>query len=246
MRAAQWFTSALIGSLGFAAGAGAQEGPAPMVSASGSVAVVSDYSFRGISQTQKEVAIQGGIEIAGPSGLYLGTWGSSLNFGEADGVVRAQAETDIYGGIRPSLAGTTLDLGFVFYGYPGTDAQYDYNFIEFALGASRSYSTLTVGAKAYYSPDYFAASGSSLYLVGSAGVSIPNTPLSLAGTVGHQSIDDNSAFGTPDYLDWSAGATLNVIGLKLGAAAVGTDLDQAECFAGSELCKTRLVLSVAR
>ena len=44
------------------------------------VGVVSDYIFRGISQTHGDAAIQGGIDYADPSGFYLGTWLSSISF----------------------------------------------------------------------------------------------------------------------------------------------------------------------
>lgn len=244
MKGLKCFGAALAAFLATGPSLAAQE-PATVTTV-GSMSLVSDYSFRGISQTQKKIAIQGGLEIDAPGGIYLGAWGSSLNFGESDGLVRAQVETDVVGGIRKSLGGAAFDLGFVFYGYPGTNDAYDYNFLEFALGASRTFSSLTAGVKGYVSPDYFAASGSSVYVNGSLGLAIPNSPISLLGAVGHQTIDDNAAFGTPDYLDWSVGASVKVIGLTLGAAAVGTDLKEAECFGGAELCKARLVFSVAR
>jgi uncharacterized protein (TIGR02001 family) len=237
-------TMALAGALAVGAPLLAQAAPAPTVTTVGSMALVTDYSFRGISQTQKKIAIQGGLEVDAKS-LYAGAWGSSLNFGEPDGVVRAEAETDVVGGVRKTLAGTGFDLGFVFYGYPGTNDAYSYNYLEFALGASRSFSALTVGVKGNVSPDYFAASGTGVYLNGALGLAVPNSPLSLAASIGHQSIEKNAAFGTPDYMDWSAGASVKVIGLTLGAAAVGTNLKKADCFGGSELCKPRLVLSIA-
>ena len=79
---------------------------------SGNVAVTSDYAFRGISQTLEEPAIQGGIDLEHPTGLYLGTWGSSLNFGED--MPRAQVELDVYGGFGFSAAELfDVDLGLI-------------------------------------------------------------------------------------------------------------------------------------
>jgi uncharacterized protein (TIGR02001 family) len=210
----------------------------------GSSTFVSDYSFRGISQTLEDPAVQAGITgTAGP--VYAGIWGSSLNFGEVDHENRAHAEVDVFGGVATSLGGVLdADLGVTYYAYPGTRDVFDYNFIEFALALSRAISSATLGAKVAYSPDYFAASGTGVYLVGSLGVDIPNTPLSLSAAVGHQSIDDNGAFGTPDYMDYSAGASLSVLGVSLGVTLVGTDIDDADCFGGSELCDSRVVFSL--
>lgn len=233
--------TALIG----ASSAAAQTADVP-VTFSGSVAVTSDYTFRGISQTLDHAAIQGGIDAAGPFGLYAGFWGSSLNFGETDPNGRAQAEMDVSAGIGRTLAGTDVDLGFVYYGYPGTLTSLNYDFVEFGLGLSRDFGAVSTGVNAAWSPDYFASSGSAVYVSGSLGVAIPTTPLSLSASVGHQSIETNDAFGTPDYVDWSAGVSLGVLGLDLGASVVGTNLSKAECFGGSDLCESRVVFSLGR
>ena len=95
-------------------------------------------------------------------------------------------------------------------------------------------------------PDFFAGSGTGLYLGGTLAVPIPKTTLSLTGSVGHQSIETETAFGTPDYLDWTGGATIGFKGLTFGAVAVGTDLSEAECFGGTDFCKARVVFSVSK
>jgi uncharacterized protein (TIGR02001 family) len=217
------------------------------VTFSGSVALVSDYTFRGISQTYEDFAIQGGVTgtVVDP-GVYFGFWGSSLDFGEATAADRAVTEVDLLGGWKGSLGGAAdADIGVIYYAYPGTGDTYEYNFVELALGLSRAFSDVTAGLKGYWSPDYFAASGSSFYLNGSLGATAGS--VSFAGALGYQWIEENSTFGTPDYLDYSVGATLSTLGIGLGAALVGTDVDEADCFAGgSDLCKPRVVLSVSR
>ena len=57
------------------------------------VAIVSDYRFRGVSQSDEKLAIQGGLDVAHSSGFYLSTWGSSIN--DFNG---SETELDIYGG----------------------------------------------------------------------------------------------------------------------------------------------------
>ena len=220
------------------------------VSFTPTAALVSNYTFRGISQSQNDPAIQAGINMAAPSGIYAGIWGSSINFGESPTLVAAadggHTELDLLAGIRPALGPLALDLGAVWYTYPGSDSDLEYTFLEFALGASHAFPNFSLGAKVAYSPDFFLGSGTAVYFGGNLGVPIPNTTLALTGTVGKQGIDDNAAFGTPDYMDWSAGATVGWMGLVLGATAVGTDLSEAECFGGTEFCKAQVVFTVAR
>lgn len=245
MRLPTWSSLVLLGSLSTPAETAGQDAPTP-VTFSGSVAVVSDYAFRGVSQTLEDIAVQGGITGASTAGLYLGLWGSSLNFGEATAADRAHTEIDAFGGLKRNVAGVDADLGFVYYAYPGTTDSYDYNFLELALGLSRAFSGVSTGAKVAFSPDYFAASGSATYLSGSLGFAVPSAPVSLLGTLGHQSIEENAAFGTPDYTDWSAGASLSAAGVSIGITYVDTDLAKTDCFAGADLCAPRVVFSVAR
>jgi uncharacterized protein (TIGR02001 family) len=94
-----------------------EEVPGP-VTVSGSVALVSDYRFRGVSMTDEEMAIQGGISVAHESGVYVGTWASNLaGWGTFGG---ANMELDIYGGFATEISsGVTLDVGVTWYMFPG-------------------------------------------------------------------------------------------------------------------------------
>ena len=213
---------------------------------SGNVAVTSDYVFRGISQSLEDPAIQGGIDFNHPSGLYLGAWGSSVRFGEdLPGDERAFTEVDLYGGIGWNLAGMAdLDVGAVYYGYPGVDSHLSYDFWELGLGANRSVGPLGTGVALKYSPDFFAGSGPALYY--GATVDMPVSFVTLTGSVGRQTIDDSNAFGTPNYTDWGVGAEVGWAGLSFSGAYVGTSLDDGECFGGTDLCDARVVFTVAR
>lgn len=225
--------------------AGAGEAAAQEVEVAGNVSVVSDYAFRGISQTLEEPAIQGGIDASLPHAVYLGVWGSSVNFGEdLDGGARAQVEMDVYGGIAPSIAGFDVDLGAIYYAYPGAADSRNYNFLEVAASLGRAFGPLSAGVSGAWSPDFYAASGTGLYGAGNVSFGMPNTPISLDGTLGYQGIEKNDVFGTPDYMVWNIGASAEVLGLGIGAGFTGTDLDEEDCFGGMELCSTRFILSV--
>jgi uncharacterized protein (TIGR02001 family) len=223
-------------------GAAAQE-----LEVSGNVSIASDYTFRGISQTLEEPAIQGGFDVSGPAGVYVGAWGSSVNFGEDLALgPRAQMELDLYAGIAPTLAGFDLDLGAIYYMYPGAASDLSYDFLEVGLGVSREFGPLGSGVTLAYSPDFFAGSGSSLFAGLEASAGIPGTRVSLGLGVGRQTIEDNDAFGTPDYTTWSVGATTDLLGATFGATVVGTDLGANDCFGGSDLCRSRVIVSVSR
>ena len=93
----------------------------------GNVALVTDYRFRGISQTYGLPAIQGGADYAHASGLYLGTWGSNVYSTAGNGIGTsytngASLEWDMYGGYKFEAAkDLTLDVGALYYYYPGAN-----------------------------------------------------------------------------------------------------------------------------
>jgi uncharacterized protein (TIGR02001 family) len=83
----------------------------------GNVALVTDYLYRGISQSAGKPAIQGGFDYAHPSGFYIGAWGSNVSW---VGATSASLELDTYLGFRNSFAGDfSYDVGFLRYNYPG-------------------------------------------------------------------------------------------------------------------------------
>ena len=161
------------------------------------VAVGSDYVFRGVSQTEEEPAISGGIDVTSGS-FYAGTWASNVSFpGDHD----TNAEIDLYGGIRPEFAGFNLDLGVIGYLYASQPDGADYDYVEFKAAASRAFGPATLGAAVYYSPDFFGASeDEATYVEANAAVS-PADKWTISGAVGHQFV--SSAF---DYTTWNAGA----------------------------------------
>jgi uncharacterized protein (TIGR02001 family) len=217
------------------------------VEVTGNVSITSDYAFRGISQTLEKPAVQGGLDASGPFGLYLGVWGSSVNFGEdITSGPRAQVELDLYGGVATSVAGFGLDAGLLYYAYPGASDARGYDFWEAYTGLSRGMGPVTAELYGAYSPDFFAASGTGLFGSAKVGSAIPGTPLGLEASVGRQMIDDHTAFGAPDYTVWSVGASAGVFGSTIGGTVTGTDLSESDCFGGSELCRARVIVSISR
>ena len=98
---------------------------------SANVALVSDYRFRGISQSDKNPALQGGLDYAFENGFYLGTWGSSVNFDSIEDF-NGSLKLDVYGGWGTDFGeNSSIDLGYIYYAYPGDDGGLDGDYQEF-------------------------------------------------------------------------------------------------------------------
>ena len=226
----------------------AQERSGPASWLSGNVSLTTDYTFRGISQTLQQPALQGGMDLRHPSGFYLGTWGSSVNFGETninEAGPRAQLEVDVYGGYGLNLLPVaTIDLGALYYMYPGAGGARNYDFLELGLGASRTMGPFSAGLSAKYSPDFYAGSGESFYYGVSAG--IPVSAVTISANIGKQLIEKNDVFLAPDYLEWGLGASIGWEGFTVGGKVVGTDLNNTDCLGGTSYCDTRILGSISR
>ncbi|MFZ0257504.1 MAG: TorF family putative porin [Gammaproteobacteria bacterium] len=232
------------------AAAMAQEKPPYSISAN--TAITTDYTFRGISQTDESWAIQGGFDGSyslNAVDLYAGVWASNVDFNDGD---EAQTEFDIYGGFTgtlPVIEDMTWNAGVIYFAYPGADTERDYDFIEGYVGLDYAFSqvalTPEVGIKVSYTPDYFLESGDGIYVDGTGSLSLPYD-LGLGFHYGYQSIDDEAAFGAPSYSDWSVALSKAVLGLDLSIAYVDTDLSKEECFGGTSLCDARAVFSVSK
>ena len=99
------------------AAAPAAAAPTPDWTFTSNVGVFSDYRFRGISQTNKYPAIQGGFDIAHKSGFYVGNWNSNVDSLMYNG---GNIEMDFYGGYKTTFGDFGLDVGGLYYYYPGS------------------------------------------------------------------------------------------------------------------------------
>ena len=94
-----------------------QKAAEPDYTVSGNFGLFSDYRFRGISQTDLGSALQGGFDFAHKSGFYLGTWASSIS--EYTSFYGDGMEIDFYGGYKFALGDLGIDIGNLYYYYPG-------------------------------------------------------------------------------------------------------------------------------
>ncbi len=203
-------------------------------STSFNVGVVSDYRYRGISQSGLKPALQGGIDYSNPNGLYLGTWLSTIKWIKDGGKIArvdagsTPAEWDLYGGYKGEITkALTYDVGGLYYLYVNNK----YGKIPGAANANtfELYGALTYGpVTAKYSHALtdtfgFGNSKGSSYLDVTATFDLGNG-FSLAPHIGHQTIKHLGAASYTDYA-LTLGKDFGN-GLSVSAAAVGTDADK--------------------
>jgi uncharacterized protein (TIGR02001 family) len=155
----------------------------------------SDYVFRGISQTNEDPSVFGGVDAALGSIGYAGAWVSNVDFGNG-----TDLEFDLYGGIKPVVGAVTFDLGVIYYGYTDQPKASHEDYWEFKAAASVPAGPATLGAAVFYSPEFFGKTGKATYYEVNAAVPIPNTKFSISGALGHQQVE-----GPADYTTWNAG-----------------------------------------
>jgi len=203
--------------------ANAAEDSANLVEASANVGFVSEYLFRGVSQTDDTPAIQGGIDLSlGLSedvSVYAGAWGSNVKFTDAS------VEIDYYAGIAGSIgnAGTSFDIGGIYYTYPGSANSLNYDFIEAQIGLSQDLGFASIGVSLNYSPENFGDSGEAYYPKLSLDIPVGDY-FSIGGYLARQYVEDNTAFALPDYNEWNASVSGSVYGFDLALAYSDTDV----------------------
>lgn len=231
--------------------AAAQAKPEPAYTLSGNANLFSDYRFRGFTQTDYKPAFQGGVDFAHQSGFYVGNWNSNVSSVVFNG---ASLEMDFYGGFKRSFGPFGLDVGLLYYDYPGTGKyvpSLKIDYLEFYVGGSYG----PVSAKYYYGlTDYFGANAPGVDTKGSQYLDLTASfdlgrGLGVTGHIGWQKIENGRAIGLIDdaYIDYKAGVTYDLSGWLLGASVIGTD--EKNLFLTSDLKaagKTRVVLSVSK
>ncbi|UNU41349.1 hypothetical protein EAO27_00480 [Sphingopyxis sp. YF1] len=186
------------------------------ITITGSATVVSDYRFRGFSQSNEEAAIQGGFTIAHDSGLYAGTWGSSIGFNNG-------TEIDVFAGFAKEVSsGLTADVGATLYLYPGasnTTVIEPYASLTGAIGPA----TLKGGIAWAPGGQDSLGDASAVYLYSDLGVQIPDTPVKLKAHLGYAKSDSFLGGLDGEVLDYSVGVDFTWKVLTLGVAYVNTD-----------------------
>jgi uncharacterized protein (TIGR02001 family) len=229
-------TKMMLGAASFASllsiGAPAMAQDAADFTLSGTVAVQSDYRFRGISQSDRSAAPQGSLTLTGPDGWYISAWGSRVDF-DSTNSGNPYMELDIYGGKHTDLWGI-FDWNFMpyYYAYPAADIPAgapgpDYfelinqltHTSEFGLAGTFTYA---------WSPKLPFNGGTGNYLALNLTYPI-NDWLSVSGNFGHQWAQQAKYSGSSDYNHGDVGVTATYQGFSLDLRYTGTDLTRFGC-----------------
>ncbi len=199
-------------------------------SINGGATIVTDYRFRGISQSYKNFAVQGTVSVSHESGFYATVWGSSIDDYVAGG---ADLELDLIGGFKHSFeGGPTIDVGVLYYYYPGGEdliPGLNTDFVEPYASISHTIGPVTGKVLAAYAPKQSALSAvnpkdDNFYLALDLSAGIPDTGIGFTGHVGHTWGPSFISVGE-EYTDWSLGVTYTTGPLTLGVSYVDTDED---------------------
>lgn len=198
----------------------------------GGGAVVSDYRFRGLSQSGEEAAVQGWATVTHSSGFYAGFWGSSTDITTVDSALNLtnqNTEIDAIFGYSTKLSGLTLDGGVTYYVYPGgTDLATDYFEPYFSVSGDVGPANLKVGVAYAFEGQNALADNSNLYLYTDAKVAVPSTPLTVKAHLGYTQNDNlGLLLGDDNYVDYSIGAEASWKALTFGVSYVNTDVTKS-------------------
>jgi uncharacterized protein (TIGR02001 family) len=205
---------------------------APEFSLSGYATVTSDYRFRGISQSDRDFAPQGSLNLSTADGWYVGAWASTVDFDPTNSG-NPHVEVDIYGGKKTDLGFAEWNIQPYYYAYPSADVPAGApspDYFELINQLSHTFGPVSVTATYAWSPELPFAGGEGNYLGGTAAIPI-NDWLSISGNVGHQWAENAKLVGSRDYTWGDIGVTASYMGFALDLRYSGTDLNRAQCAA---------------
>ena len=222
----------------------AQSAPAePESTLAFNAGAVSEYRYRGISQSRLQPALQGGVDYTDKSGLYVGAWASTIKWIK-DAGGSAPMELDLYGGYKGSAGDVAYDVGFLRYEYnnnklnPNTNTNEIYGALTYGIFTAK-YSHATSNLFG------FANSKKSGYLDLSATVDL-GEGYTLVPHLGRQNVEGagNDKYSYTDYA-LTLGKDLGN-GLAATAALIGTDAKKGAYVspAGKDLGKATVVLGL--
>jgi len=258
-------TTALVATA-LGAGAAQAQTPASPHTISANVGLYSQYIFRGLSQTNGDPAIQGGLDYSHSSGFYAGTWASNISWlsdGTASPYTSSSLEWDFYGGFRNTFGKSDFgyDVGLLYYYYPGTRAPGTTTADTFEIYGALSWKWLSAKINYAVSNEVFgvADADGTYYLDFTASYPVPNTKLNLIAHYGIQKFTGSStacASGNNDdcasYDDWKLGATYALpMDFTVGAYYTDTSMNAQQTafytnYEGRELGKGQFVVYLSK
>ena len=199
------------------------------VTANGSV--TNNYLWRGLTQSNNEAAVQGGIDYANDSGFYIGTWASNVEYGSDDGY---SYEHDVYLGYSGGSDDFSWDVGYLYYNYDDSQ-KFDFGEVYGSIGVGGFSATLSILANTEADEPSSAVDygfGEAYYLSLDYGFELENG-MGISLHVGQHDGDFVDAFngiavnGDASYIDYNVTFTVDNFSMMIS----DTDLPNSGCFA---------------
>lgn len=212
-------------------------------------AIMSDYNFRGISQSDRGPTASAYVEprynVSPNLQLYVGLAGTGVNLPQSP-----SAEIDLYGGIRPTFGPLAFDFGAIYYAYPsgnlvlypnGNISLADQSYWEiYAKGTYSFNDVFSVGANLYVFDSWLNTGASGYYASGTAKYVLP--PMGdlgwyVSGEYGLMRIGTSDVkrpvyfvpVQFPDYSTWNVGLAFTYKAFTLDLRYYDSDLTKGEC-----------------
>jgi uncharacterized protein (TIGR02001 family) len=222
--------------------AGAQEQAKPDNEVTYNAAVTTDYRYRGLSQTRLDPALQGGADfVNNPTGLYVGTWLSTIKWTKDLGG-NGNVEWDIYGGKRGNITdAVTYDVGGLYYFYPDNSLHPNANTFELygQLGFGPAYVKYSHSLTNLFGTADSKGSG---YLDVGANVDV-GSGFTLNLHAGRQNVRHNGMYS---YTDYKIGVTKDFGVATVALAYIKADTTAYLSPSAQNLGKSGAVLTVSK
>ena len=209
----------------------------------GNVSLSSDYVFRGLSQTEDNIQLQGELSWTHPSGLYAGVWSTNTHMGGEGNSI----EFDPYVGFAGELGdrGFVYDVGYWHYFFPGADADFDFGEFYAIPGYATGPWSLTLElwyALDYFGSDFFEDTSSLAY---AGRVAHDFGPVALSAGLGQQTFDEPAGLPSQDYIYYDIGVSGDWRGVTLEASWHNTDGVEPD-LATADAADSRFVVGISR
>lgn len=190
-------------------------------SVEGTVGVVSDYRFRGLSLSGEDPALQAGVTVSHASGFYADVYLSSIEeYGVGEDGDGSELEVTLTGGWAGAWLGLDWDAAVSAYRYPGGD---DVDYVEVPVQASRTFGPATATLGVAYAPEQRALGGEdNRYAWAGLDYAPEAWPVSLAASVGYE----DGAWAPDGKTDWRIGGFIPVGPLTAGVEWIDSDADK--------------------
>jgi uncharacterized protein (TIGR02001 family) len=192
--------------LAVVSGAPAAAGP---LGVSANVGVASDYRFRGVSLSDREPALQGGLDVKHASGLFAGSWASTITPNDGDDM-----EVDVYAGFAHTAGTIEVSVGTYAYLYPGAPGL---EYVEFQASGTRAFGQASIMLQTAYTPRQRNVPVQNIYVAATGELAFVDSPFKLRARTGWE-----DGF-VANKLDWEAGIAWCRRALTISAGLTGSN-----------------------